>query len=99
MVAHPSLEANYNNSQGVGQMELSQIAQQVVTNKADIDNLKRWQEAQNGSILRAEKKIDKLDEKLDEKIGELKNGFNRILGGIAIACVLLAIDIIMRFAG
>lgn len=57
-------------------------------NRARIESLEDWQRRQNG-------KIDRIDEKVDK----VTTNTNRILGGIAIACVLLVVDIILRYAG
>ena len=62
------------------------------TNRARIENLEDWQRRQNG-------KIDRIDEKVDKVANIVTTNTNRMLGGIAVACILLVVDIILRYAG
>jgi len=56
--------------------------------KTDVKNLKVWQKKQNGVIQRIEGKVD-----------GLYTAFNKLLAGVAVACILLMVDILLRLAG
>lgn len=64
----------------------------IATVMEKVENLEGWQKTQNGSINRVEEKVD-----------TLKDAFfawaNKVLTGITIACVLLAVNIILGYLG
>jgi hypothetical protein len=43
-------------------------------------------------------RVDKRVDKVGECVDAIKNNTNKILGGITVACILLALDIVMRFS-
>ena len=54
--------------------------------KQGMKNFERWNKAQNGAIKRIEAKVDRFNDKA-----------NQLLAGVAVACVLLVVDIALRF--
>ena len=63
-------------------------------NKTAIEALTGWQKRQDEAMKEQANKMGNLNEKLDR----FNDNFNRILGGVVVACVLMVINIVITFA-
>ncbi len=70
-------------------------ARKLGSMESNIDNLVGWQKKQNGSIQKTEEKVDKLKQEFSTFKESLLRSNNKLLGGVAVACVLLTINIII----
>ena len=66
--------------------EIMNLREAVATLKADVANLVGWQESQNGTIHRVEKKVDDTDQKIDRKFEKLQYW---IMGTMATSLITL----------
>jgi hypothetical protein len=64
-------------------------------NRTAIEALTGWQKRQDDAMDKQTKRLDALNGKMDK----FSDNMNRILGGIAIACVLLVVNIILMSTG
>lgn len=44
-------------------------------------------------------KMEKIEDKVDAKIGSIFNRINVILGGVVVACIMLAVNILLKAIG
>jgi len=72
----------------IDEMRFRDLEKEVATNTADVNNLVRWQEDQNGSIHRVESKVDCLS-----------SGMNKLGWGVAATAVGIAIELIILLFG
>ena len=84
------------------EQDLLEAIKTISGHGADIENLKRWQVSQNGSLRRIEDKVDKINKTLSDKLAGLEHYNDKraiaILTSLVIACVLLVINLVVNVA-
>lgn len=70
-------------------MDMEQIAAALAEHGESIKNLQGWQKRQNGSLLKIEEKIDRMDEKFNERFNSLYFWLVGLMGGVIASLFLL----------
>jgi len=68
---------------------MEQIAAALAEHGESIKNLQGWQKRQNGSLLKIEEKIDRMDEKFNERFNSLYFWLVGLMGGVIASLFLL----------
>lgn len=68
---------------------MEQIATALAEHGESIKNLQGWQKRQNGSLLKIEEKIDRMDEKFNERFNSLYFWLVGLMGGVIASLFLL----------
>lgn len=84
--------------------------ERVAALEVRVDNLERWQVAQNGTLKEINRKLDKtnqvidegldgLSEKLEQKTGTATKWVFGLLGSVLVSLVILVINLVAKLGG
>ena len=69
---------------------------EIAAIKKAVEDLERWQDQQNGALIRLANEMADVDEKFDKKIDELKGELRRLLFTALITLISVLANIIIR---
>jgi predicted nucleic acid-binding Zn-ribbon protein len=69
---------------------------EIAAIKKAVEDLERWQEQQNGALIRLSNEMADVDEKFDKKIDELKAELRRLLFTALITLISVLANIIIK---